>query len=282
MLKAAFDIISTTSGSDNPHNMMLIEVSEKIFGYALYNKEKKEFFGLRQYNLEDVNEKNTSRLIAEIIDGEPILQNNTEQTMIIYNFPESSIVPRQFFDNSVNKNLIELSYGNVNKGLLAREKVSDWDFYNVYLIPNDINALVQQKFSAGKYCHYYTLLISSLQEEIEKHDTFIKTIFYPDIFIAAAFNEHKLQLLQTYSYQTPEDVAYVLLSICKQLCFNQNKLLIIISGLIDEESSLYLELLKYFQNVSWDSLPEAIHTNGLLADFPPQYFSPLLKIALCV
>jgi hypothetical protein len=54
-----------------------------------------------------------------------------------------------------------------------------------------------------------------------------------------------------------------------------------ISGLIDSQSALYSELLKYFPEVREDGIPEGIETNGLLEEFPAHYFSPLLKMSLC-
>jgi hypothetical protein len=113
-------------------------------------------------------------------------------------------------------------------------------------------------------------------------DTFARVIFYNDKFIAAIFIHGALQLLQTFSYQTPEDTAYYLLLICKQFDIAPDKMVLNISGLIDEKSALYSELVKYFEEVHYEGVPDTYGTNGILNEYPAHYFSPLLKMSLCV
>jgi hypothetical protein len=109
-----------------------------------------------------------------------------------------------------------------------------------------------------------------------------RVIFYNDKFIAAYFKAGQLQLMQTFCYQTPEDAAYYLLLICMQFGIQPQEMVLNISGLIDTQSALYTELLKYFSQVNYEGVPSSYTTNGLLEEFPSHYFSPLLKMSLCV
>ena len=103
-----------------------------------------------------------------------------------------------------------------------------------------------------------------------------------DQFLVAVFNGEKIQLVQSYAYQTPDDVSYYLLAICNRFNINQDKVTLIVSGLLDEQSRLYQELLKYFLQVQWDRMPESVKMDAAFAAYPNHYFSPLLKMALCV
>jgi hypothetical protein len=103
-----------------------------------------------------------------------------------------------------------------------------------------------------------------------------------DQFLVAVFKDKAIQILQSYNYQTPDDVSYYLLSICNRFQISQEKVVLIVSGLLDEQSRLYQELLKYFLHVQWDRLPDGVRLDSVFSQFPSHYFSPLLKMALCV
>jgi len=283
MTKPAFDIVPAAWAQDDLLNsILLMEISEKLFGYVVYSKEQKQLLGLRQYHLDISAEHSTAQALNEIIANDGLLQQRWKQPVVIYNFPDSSLLPDSYFDIGMNKSITELLFGNAFKGLILSEKIPAWDVYNIYRIQREIHGAMQQKFSGGRYWHYYSLLLSTIDKQEEVPSSFLKCIFYPEKFIVALIKEKKLQLLQTYHYETPEDVSYYLLSISVQCDLIQEELRLNVSGLIDQQSALYTELIKYFQHIDCDQLPETIQTKGLLQNLPPHYFSTLLKMTTCV
>jgi hypothetical protein len=172
--------------------------------------------------------------------------------------------------------------GDCENDIVFDEHIRDWNMNNIYRVSKDIHLLCKEKFSGSQYWHIYTMLLLWSKEPGLKNGNIIRAVFYNDKFIAAFFKGTELQLIQTFFYQTPEDVAYYLLLICKQFNIGQQEIVLSISGLIDGESTLYSELLKYFAEVNYEVMPESYGTNGLLDEFPGHYFSPLLKMSLCV
>ncbi len=283
MIKPAFDIIPAAWAQDELlDSILLIEVSEKLIGYVVYNKEQKQLLGLRQYHLDISAEKSTAQALSEIIANDALLQQHWKEAIVVYNFPDSSLLPDQYFDIGMNKSITELLFGNAFKGLILSEKIPAWDVYNIYRVSRDIHGTLQQKFTAGRYWHYYSILLSAFDKESKMPAFLLQCIFYPEKFVVAFFKGNNLQLLQTYQYETPEDVSYFLLKICHQFNVTQEELKLIVSGLIEQQSTLFTELLKYFQDIECEQVPEAIQTKGLLQNFPQHYFSPILKMAICV
>lgn len=283
MLKATFDIVPETRDTEQLRNsQLLIEVGEKVFSYVIYNKEHHRFVGLRQYNLDFTPGKNILESLLEITTGDELLQVPYKEAYVIYNYTDSNFLPAKFFHIELNQPATELVYGNARKGLLLSEKVNGWDMYNIYRVPREIHALLQRKFAAGNYWHYYTLLLSDGQVKTSPETHFIKLVMGADHFLVVVFKDKAIQLLQSYSYQTPDDVSYYLLSICNRFHISQEKVTLIVSGLLDEQSRLYQELLKYFLQVQWDRLPDNVSLDAVFSPFPSHYFSPLLKMALCV
>jgi hypothetical protein len=282
MLRPSFDIASPEWNADQQGDYYLvIEVSDRLFSYVLLDAEKKQIYCLRQYNFDWLHKTTLSEQIDSIIDNDPYLQGSIKDVIVVYNYEESNLVPEGYFNLGLNKTLTELVYGKAKKGLVISEKINNWSLYNVYRIPREVHTKMQQRFSAGKYWHYYSLLLTATPPP--GNDAPVCTIiFYADRFICFIANGGKLQLVQTWMYQTPEDVAYYLLSVCSRFQYDQETINIRVGGLIDEQSALYTELMKYFLLVTPVAVPVSMEENKLLSAFPRHYFSPLLTIATCV
>ena len=283
MFKATFDIIPAEKENTVFQNsLLLMEVGEKLFSYVFYSKQDQQVLGFRQYMLDYFPGKSNFETLQEILAEDELLQLPLREAYVIYNYTDSGLVPEKYFHIELNKPIAELVSGNTRKGLLLSEKVTGWKMYNIYRIPREVHALLQQKFAAGKYWHYNSLVLHDMKNAVEQTEDFIKIIIAADNFLAAVYKENTLQLIQTYTYQTPDDVSYCLLAICQQFHCNPETIPLKVSGLIDEQSILYQELLKYFLQVQWDLLPDNISLQESFAQFPAHYFSPLLKMALCV
>lgn len=282
MLKATFDIIPDRIADGNlQNNLLLMEVSDQIFCYVLYNRESRRFLGFRQYNLDFIPGKTPLEALSEILTGDEHLQRHFAEAFLVYHYTDSNLIPEKFFAIDLNKPITEIVYGNARKGLLLNDKVQGWDLYNIYRIPREVHSLLQQKFSAGKYWHYNTLLLSGVEKESLEGDT-IKVVIAADKFAVVAFKGQQLQLAQSYHYQTPEDVSFQLLALALQFGIDQETVNLKVSGLMDEQSILYQELLKYFNQLEWEQLPGETSAEEGFENFPSHYFSPLLKMALCV
>ncbi len=282
MLKATFDIIPDNANPEELHNnLLLMEVGDQLFSYVLYNRDQQRYLGFRQYNLDFMPGKTPLEALQEILLGDEFLQQSFREAFLIYHYTDSNLLPEKFFHIELNKPVTELVYGNARKGLLLSEKVAGWNLYNIYRVPREVHSLLQQKFAAGKYWHYYTLLLSGIDREELPAEMF-KVIMAADRFVVVVSREKALQLIQTYTYQTPDDVSYHLLALCQQFGTDPEQLSLTVSGLIDEQSILYQELLKYFSKVEWDHVGSEVSLDEMFSSFPAHYFSPLLKMALCV
>jgi hypothetical protein len=280
MIQPAFDIGNSEALSAQEGHL-LVEISGQSFNYILFSKDPYRLVLLRQYRVYTTNEKMVRDILEEIISGDPVLQQYAEKAVVVYNFPEANILPQEYFNSQLNVPLTKLFFGESVNGFVFNEQVRDRELQNVYSVPKEIHSLFKEKFIGSSYWHFYTLLLNSSEKELSGPTNNFRIVFYHDKFIAAFFIGNQLQLIQTFNYHTPEDVAYYLLLICKQFNLKQQEVALSISGLIDSQSALYTELLKYFEQVYEEGIPEEMDTNGLLQELPSHYFSPLLKMSVC-
>jgi len=292
MTKPVFNI----SGADitaetSSQATLLMEVNESAFSYVIVDESKK-LLTAAYFVLNHTEGRNLADNIRDIVDTQEVLQLDFKESVVVYNFSESTLVPGGFYNHDANRELVELLFGNLKKGLVLTEKDDQSNLHTLYRVPAAVHSLLQQKFSAGKYWHIYTLWLSLLQKTEHEEMQSIYTVFAADKVLTAIYRNRSLQLIQSFAYTTPEDVVYHLLHCCEQLGLSQDDCLLHISGYIDEDSALFTEIKKYFLRLEFDKfegahgvqepIPEELTENSAPPEYPAHYFSYLQKLALCV
>jgi len=287
MTKPVFNINGTTLDADTSAKaLLLMEVNETAFSYVIVDENQKLLLAA-YFVLTQSDGRNLADPIRDIVDSQEVLQHEFREAVIVYNFSETTLVPGSFYHHEANRDLMDLLFGNFKKGLVLSEKGNNPDLHTLYRIPAAVHSLLQQKFSAGRYWHIYTLWLSSLEKTItDEEPENIYLVFAADKVLTAVFKDRRLQIMQSFAYTTPEDVVYQLLHCCAQLSLSQDNCLLHISGFIDEDSALYSEIKKYFLRLQFDTIepvnPEEGSEELPASEFPPHYFSYLQKLALCV
>jgi Protein of unknown function (DUF3822) len=283
MTKPAFQIeASDIKDADLLQSRLLVEVTPNSFSYVLLNQRNMSPLVVKYFQLDHPKDRLLTEVLREILAEEEILKRPVKETLLVYNFPESSLVPEPLFSMDTNKEIIDTIHGNLQKGLILTEKIPWWELFNVYRISPDLHHLLQHQFTAGKYWHYYSLLLKSYKmfDSVEDQDS-LKVIFYSDKMVALVIKKGVVHLMQTFSYQDTRDVAYHLLNCCHQLGMSQDNVRLLVGGLIDRQSALSTELHKYFLQISFEEIDESIKITDELKELPLHYFSSMLKMAVC-
>jgi hypothetical protein len=283
MLKPAFQIeVSNISDEELLQCRLLVEVNTNAFTFVLLNQRNMSPLVVKYFQLEQSKDSPLIDALREIMEQEKLLRRPVKETLLVYNFPESSLVPEQVFTPDANREIIDTLHGNLQKGLILTEKIPWWELFNVYRIPQELHHLLQQTFSAGKYWHYYSLMLKSFKmfDSSDKDDC-IKVIFYADKMVMLVIRQGQVRLVQTFVYQDTKDVAYHLLNCCRQLELDQERVRLLVGGLIDRQSSLSTELHKYFLHVHFENIDDSIKVTDELKELPLHYFSSILKMAVC-
>jgi hypothetical protein len=278
MAKILFDIAAQeATGLQDGH--LLIEISPHIFSYAAIDKDK-NLLHLRFYELDTHGNRDLAAEIGDIINNDDLLNAPAAGKTLVYNFPESQLIPEACFHSDNSKDMAGLLHGDFNQGIILNEKITGTQQYNLYQVPAALHNLLQRSFTGSDYWHYYSLWIS-LKQQAAQPDSFISVLFYPNRILVHAVKNQQLYLLQSYVFEAAEDAGYYLLNICLQLELSPETTPILLSGMIDGSSALYTEIHKYFGQPSLEAFPGA-SSIAALEEYPAHFFSPLLNLALCV
>ncbi|MBW7891654.1 MAG: DUF3822 family protein [Chitinophagaceae bacterium] len=258
---------------------LYVEVAGDHLLFGILDNNRREFIALQYVNLDGFNALNHCK---EIIYHNEWLARSYNKVVVIYYFPESLLIPDSLYDEQLNQVSFDLLYGDLKKGELLMDDLPDWNLKNLYRVPVVLHQLLGTHFPKGHFFHAYSILlkrckISGLRVEGDE----ASLVFYPNKLLFALFRNRQLQIVQTFEYETAEDVAYHLLNVCRRFDVNNEEILLKISGLLDDQSSVFAELLKYFLDVQLERRPEAFSYAEAFDAYPPHFFSPLFNTALC-
>jgi hypothetical protein len=169
---------------------------------------------------------------------------------------------------------------------IIHDSLSDRKLNIFYAVPKPEFAWIKNKFPSLYQHHVYSILLKFYDRYInsvinEESDGCLLIDFKPDEFSLITLQERKILLAQCYSYSTPGDVVYYLLNACKHFSFSQNKVRLLVSGLIEQHSALFHELCQFFLHVDLRKASDWEDVISTETDHQPHYFALLNDLSKC-
>lgn len=254
----------------NDSAQLLLEIGEANMAIAILQGHK--FTALASYNFTLNNDVET------ILKTDVLLQHSYSKIDIVYANKHCVLVPPAFYNASALHAHVELIYGNIMQVTTKSDFLYRHNIHTVYQVDSTILNSITSKFPFANTHHLYSLLPDVAELKGNK----LYTIFYTNKCVVFCCKENNLQLIQQFEYNTPEDVAYYLLSITNNHTMDADEMVLQVGGMIDKTSSLYNELHKYFKHITFASLNSDFEYSIDMQQLPAHYFSPLLSIATCV
>lgn len=191
----------------------------------------------------------------------------------------SVLVPSYKFNKEISEDYLRIAFGDESTFLKAFDSIdTDPVIMNVYRLPVDWHQVLERRFKIDRLRHTYTTIISHAFHQATGGEK-LYVQFYHSCVIVCAIIDDKLQLIRSIEFDTPDDILYHLLNIAHQLPFTGNNLTLHLSGMIDLQSNLYKELVKYFEQVHSEELGN-IQGDNTSAQHPAHYFTPFCKLVL--
>lgn len=158
-----------------------------------------------------------------------------------------------------------------------QDRIHASDTIILYSIGQEFEQKLNQNFTTYVLKHLKTLWLENLQAKTT--DGVLEVTVLNDSFLLVASKEKKVLLAQTFPYGSPADMLFYLLRVCQAHGLSQDTVLLSLSGLVEERSSLYKTLYLYFVRIElrqagW-KMPEHL-------DFPASHlFTSLFLLSTC-
>ena len=267
-LHTPFDI------KDNTDLLLLIEVSDFSISLVWSSIQPKNIIGIEVFNIDE--QEDFSNFLMGVINEIKRFNNQIKKTRVRYNFKESLLVPTIYYNALLNKEMLDLLYGENDLMIIKSDDVKEVGFYNIYRIPKAIDALLNDHFSAIEEKHS-----TSNQIRIDVIGDQLFCIVSHNRIKLFLYKGNKLQIVQQFNYQSFEDVIYHLLNICEQHLMNPSEVKLQLKGLIVKESKLFQELHNYFLDIDFASINDTILLPMSISEENQHFLSHLIELASC-
>ena len=279
MLKPVFDIASHDIASDEwMHCRLILVFSDSFLQYAVLYENKILIW--KHYQYYSFNVAETVQHLTDIFQTDESLLHDMKDRTVVYNYPECCLIPERYFDIEENRNYLELMHGNLQRGMMITEKVSGWDAYNIFRLPYELDDVCRKTFANAQYRHHTSLWLSSCKNQ--QNVDHVNILFSEHDAAVNVIIDGKLQLVQCFMFQQPDDVVYHLLNIFRQLNLDKAVIPVYITGMIKTDTAIYERLTRYFSHLHTDKLSEKFMLPENFRSVPEHFFSPLLKMSRCV
>ena len=210
-----------------------------------------------------------------------ILSRNYQETHCYYNFQEAVIIPESKFSISAAEDFLALIYGENNRNDIRHDTIAAGDkMVNAYRLKKSLHEWVGRQFILYQPHHVYTKILADLFAGEVPDTAVLKVQVYIDHIIVAVTNEKKLQLIQSFQYQSEEDILYHVMNILRQFKMNASAAHLDISGRIHPNAVLYQQLNKLFGEMSVETIDPADAAAFTHVDYPMHFFTPFYKLAV--
>ena len=221
-----------------------------------------------------------SDIFYEVMSASKILGRNYRDVHCYYNFEEAIIIPEEKFSVTAAEDYLALVYGESIRHDIKYDTLLSPGYINAYRIRKSIHELVGRHFILYKPHHSYSPILDDILTRDQLDANFVKIQFYSNHIILAFVKDKQLQLIQSFRYETTDDVLYYLLRITQQFAIKKDQSTLEISGIFDTGSALYPQLSKLFGQISFDNIQADGLFPSALGDHPAHNFTPLYKLVV--
>lgn len=274
-MKTLFEVLPDTIESEKC--TLMCELSSDSFSYAIKNEEENKIVSVGVYNYEKTRPQTSFPIALQILFHQhKVLSEKFRKSCLIYSVSRNVLIPFSMYNSQKNTEALNLVHGDLcMMETTLNDIIPAHDMYNTYSISKDLNDTVFHQFPAIRGIHQFSVLLKKETTDEDK----LTTIFYQEKVVITLFKDGKFQLLNSYLYRTPEDVVYILLTICKQ--FDSPDIPLKVVGFIEENSALFKSLYNYFSYVDLEKPTGVYQYEEGIAQYPMHFFNHLYEFDVC-
>ena len=258
--------------------MLIIDAGERHFCFTILMEDTREFMALEFYQMKAGKHENEFR---ELVSNHPLLRQRYRKVCVFYNNGQDILIPDTVYNQDTGVQMLEMVMGDLHAGILMQDNIPEMKAHHIYSVPDYLHGEISKLFPDAVFLHFHSGWIRKKLIQGGPADV-MEVLFYPEMIIVALWINNALHIIHSFQYDIPEDVSYHLLNISSQWNLSTEEIPVIISGLLETQSAMYTEILKYFLKVDLDGKPSGFQYDFAFDNYPQHFFSPVFSLALCV
>ncbi len=207
-----------------------------------------------------------------------ILDRSYNDSRVFFNLNEAVVIPAAAFSTDAADAYLTAIHGDSIQHAIKYDNINvNEGLVNIYQVKKSLNDMVSSNLMMVTPRHVYSKLLETIlnSNKVSK-GVFLKLQFYYKLMVVVLIKDGKLFLIQSYTYQTADDVLYYLLNIADQFQLSPNEAEVEISGIMDIKSHKFDYIEKLFKKISFSDIEPGNPFQNFIGEYPPHYFTHFL------
>ena len=229
----------------------------------------------------DSSKNDWENILNLLFNKSKILDEIYSSTTIYVNTLEALIVPAEKFRKDSMMPYLTAVYGNADNCNYEADAIHiPTSPATIFRCPQKLDDAIVKRFVLFNYKHTYTKILENLLSYDKMLMEMLKVQFYPKTMVVTVIYGNKLMMIQSYPYNSPEDIIYYLLNIVQEFSLNVKSTPVEVSGVLDI-SSRHFELL---ENVFGRLSLETVAGEGIFKEHlnvsNAHFYTPFINLGL--
>ena len=267
--------------ANNANHQLIIEFGNDELACISKSEMTGEISAFELFSLDKGLNDDWNDIFYEIKAASQLFNNSYKKVTCFFNTEDALLIPEKLLTATSAEDYLSLVYGESMRHDVKYEKLlATKVFINAYRVRKAFTELLARQFIIYQTSHTYSTILNDVMRRPIIDPAFIKIQFYSNHFIVAVWKDERFQLIQSYNYQSTEDVLYYVMRIVEQFSFEFSEVTLELSGFIDRELSLFTQLSSLFNRITTDNMQAVGVFKTVEGEYPPHYFTPFYKLTL--
>jgi len=271
------------SKSKSTHYKLYIELSSHGIKQTILDTLSNTFIGIEEYRFTDIyNDHSLVEPLQKVVATNEIYQNEFKAIIVAFVNSRSTLIPNAIYNADKLANYHQFNFSKHEGDKFFADQLINLSAYNIYSIPDFITATFSDLKNV-QFKHFSSALIetSLIEAKREKALSLISVHILPSSFQVVVIKNQKLELYNSFTYQSSEDFIYYLLFVLDQLNINNEEAIIKLTGEVEKNSVIFTILYKYIQTLNFGKRPENLKFSYVFEDIPQHFHHALFNQFLC-
>ena len=230
--------------------ILSVFIHSNSVSFAVYYVSQNKYLGLSCYHSR--NDLGVEKTLNQVFDDNKWLSLEFKSVNVILSNSHNTLIPSPLFDGTKIESYLKFNQPVPVNSHVRYDQLRQTLAANVYVVPENLNALLKRYWPSSHIFHSSTVLSESLIINFKNvmHDKVVYVNVSAERFDLLNFKQNKLNLINSFRYKTKEDFIYFLLAALEQLELNPEETEVVLLGDIDNNDALYEVIFKYIRHVS--------------------------------
>ena len=245
------ELFDETLDINSTENYQLsVQLGNDNLSFCLLDTIRNKYILLRSFT-PDNNKKFNNDQVEEIISRDDFLKRKYSKICLLLPTSRSTLIPSALYDPAKKEEYFTFNHVAKENSIILTNRIPEPDSYLLFGIHKNENEMIGKYFPQVVPVHHLKSLFSQIHHAGQSEgEYYIHVHIESDFFNLIVFNNHRLQLCNTFIYRNLSDILYHILNVFKTMNIKQEET-IILSGQTERYDDLFSNLSLYVRGVKF-------------------------------